>query len=431
MIRDANHRFLLVVPTHGINRRSGGGQRTALIHDALRRIGHTEIVVTGRDARQRTKADFPEAPAVHALPLHAIGAPPRFWHAHMLRRALRLLAPARLYGVDTTAAASLQTLIASRAATCVVYRYTPSLTMTDSAGGTRDSLTVLVDLDDREDHKYRTFIEALFGPRIAGLPFFRRRAEAMRRQIANALEKTSLVWFAKTADMMNLRHPRQVELPNVPFNDPPPPDFPPPSAARDILFVGAIGYPPNRQGIHWFLSRVWPEIRARTTGTSIRLIGIGNWDTLRKEFGGDDRILFQGAVKSLTPEYAAARLAIVPIFAGAGTQIKLIEACSYGRPVICSTLSSRGFGPDIERLVMATDLPDAFANACVQVIDDDAHADRIGAELLEAQQRQYARESLLARVEADIRSVLAVPYGHRNDAPTARHANTDVWMPGS
>src|SRR5690606_15927466 len=57
-----------------------------------------------------------------------------------------------------------------------------------------------------------------------------------------------------------IKYPQSI-LPNLPFQillkDEPRKFFP--SSGRSLLFVGKLSYPPNSEGISWFLNQVWPE----------------------------------------------------------------------------------------------------------------------------------------------------------------------------
>jgi len=70
------------------------------------------------------------------------------------------------------------------------------------------------------------------------------------------------------------------------------------------------------------------------------------------------------------PLYAAADLAVVPIRAGGGTRIKILEAFALGIPVVSTRLGAEGIEAlDGVHLLLADDAP-AFAAACVRLKND-------------------------------------------------------------
>jgi glycosyltransferase involved in cell wall biosynthesis len=64
-------------------------------------------------------------------------------------------------------------------------------------------------------------------------------------------------------------------------------------------------------------------------------------------------------------------MSVVPISAGAGTKIKVLESLRFGRPVVLTRHSLRGYEGVLEpgRDVMVADDPAAMADAIVQLLD--------------------------------------------------------------
>src|SRR5690606_35629290 len=50
----------------------------------------------------------------------------------------------------------------------------------------------------------------------------------------------------------------------------------------------------------------------------------------------------RGVVEDLSEEYQRAEAALVPLFFGSGTRVKIVEAARYGCPVISTPLGARG-----------------------------------------------------------------------------------------
>ena len=73
--------------------------------------------------------------------------------------------------------------------------------------------------------------------------------------------------------------------------------------------------------------------------------------------GGKRIIEVVGAVGSVAEAYRSAHAAIVPIRAGGGTRIKVLEAFAYRRPVVATTIGVEGIAArHDEHLLVATQL---------------------------------------------------------------------------
>jgi glycosyltransferase involved in cell wall biosynthesis len=108
-------------------------------------------------------------------------------------------------------------------------------------------------------------------------------------------------------------------------------------------------------------------LRERWPSLTWRLIG-KNPDAVRKFTDGDSRISVSGAVDDAVRELARARVAIVPVLAGSGTRLKILEAWAAGLPVVSTTVGAEGLcAQDGEHLLVADNAP-AFAQAVTRLL---------------------------------------------------------------
>ncbi|HEU5396806.1 MAG TPA: glycosyltransferase, partial [Verrucomicrobiae bacterium] len=86
-----------------------------------------------------------------------------------------------------------------------------------------------------------------------------------------------------------------------------------------IGFVGTFHYPPNREGVSWFVDHVWPGVLEKFADARLRLAG-ENSENLRWNKPNIDTL---GFVNDMAGEMAGWSCSIVPLFAGAGTRVKI------------------------------------------------------------------------------------------------------------
>ena len=105
----------------------------------------------------------------------------------------------------------------------------------------------------------------------------------------------------------------------------------------DLFYVSSY-HAPNLQGLRLFLHNVFfPRLIER--GVTLTVAGTV-CDALKDVEG--PQVLLAHRVKSLEPLYAAAKVVIVPIFDGAGSAIKTIEALARAKPVVATSFAMRG-----------------------------------------------------------------------------------------
>jgi glycosyltransferase involved in cell wall biosynthesis len=238
-----------------------------------------------------------------------------------------------------------------------------------------------LDLDD---------IESVSRPRIAAL--YRERGqihaalaeesaagEALRAEI-EALMTLDRVYVCSAEDVDNLPFCGRAGvrvLPNV--VDLPTSLVPEPAGDQPVtfLFVGNLGYFPNAEGLDHFASTVLPMLR-RTAPKPFRvqIVGHGASPSLKSALRAPE-IELVGPVPEVAPMYAGATAVIVPIRAGGGTRIKVLEAFSFRRPVVASSLAVEGLDVRHQVHALLGDDAETFAENCRQIMIDESLSRRL------------------------------------------------------
>jgi glycosyltransferase involved in cell wall biosynthesis len=143
-----------------------------------------------------------------------------------------------------------------------------------------------------------------------------------------------------------------------------------------LIFVGHLRYPPNIDAVRFLAHHILPALRARIPEARLTVVGDGAPGVLG-EFRGRDDIDLVGRVPSPLPYYQDAHVAVVPLRAGGGTRLKILEAMALGRPVVSTPLGCEGLAVEHgKHLLIASDAED-FAAAVARLLTDRALATRL------------------------------------------------------
>ncbi|MBK9053841.1 MAG: glycosyltransferase [Chloroflexi bacterium] len=99
----------------------------------------------------------------------------------------------------------------------------------------------------------------------------------------------------------------------------------------------------------------------------------------------DPRINVTGYVDDTQPYYQMAGAFIVPVRAGGGMRVKILNALAQGMPLVTTTLGCEGIGVTHGKDVLIADTPQEFAQAVLRLLDDRelaAELGRCGRELI-------------------------------------------------
>ena len=145
----------------------------------------------------------------------------------------------------------------------------------------------------------------------------------------------------------------------------------PPATGRQpvphrCLFVGS-GSLHNVDGMSWFLTECWPLVREQLPAAELHVIG-----TVCARLGAPvDGVVYRGSVDDLSVEYQAASAVVVPLRAGSGLKVKLVEALCHRTAVVTTSVGAQGLMAIVPRPFTVADGAADFATALLGVLTDD------------------------------------------------------------
>lgn len=119
-----------------------------------------------------------------------------------------------------------------------------------------------------------------------------------------------------------------------------------------LVFVGAMDYYPNVDGVSWFLREVWPKLREATPDAVFQVVGAGAGSELRRLITETPAAELVGEVADVRP-YLAGGIAVIPLRIARGVQNKVLEAMAMGCPVVASPAALEGLDVEVGRDVLA------------------------------------------------------------------------------
>lgn len=398
-------RSLLVVPRGAINPRTGGGQRSLLYFSALKQLGETDVAVLGISASSGIEVFFEGNSGFHTLPTARIDT-----RMSSVQRAVasltKLFLPRTAFAVDPTVRDQLSVLIDGRAYDAIVFRYSTPFCIAGLEATPGRAPAIIVDIDDSESQTMLSKISKIVGKTASNNVITRWMIRHLERVVMQRLSHATAFFFTAAEDIETPTGLGSAVIPNVPFFDSEDHMARPPSGSRDVLFVGSFGHKPNEEGVVWFLHNCWPAISASQPDARFRIVGLGDWSQLATRFQTLTGVDYVGTVDDIADEYQRARFAISPIREGGGSKIKVIEACSFGRAVVCHTHSARGFGYELTNALFIAETADDMVSHCIKLLADGEMTDSRGRTAREVQQKTFTRGAVESKICAEVRAIV-------------------------
>lgn len=149
------------------------------------------------------------------------------------------------------------------------------------------------------------------------------------------------------------------------------------------VFVGALDYRPNIEGIVWFCQEVWPQVLANRPEATLAIVG-RNPDQAVRRLATIPGVEMIGAVPDVRPYLAEATLAVVPLQIARGVQNKVLEAMAMGIPVIASSGAAEGLEVNNGEEIVIASSPKEWETAICRL-----HADAPSRHRLAQNGRQF------------------------------------------
>ncbi len=149
--------------------------------------------------------------------------------------------------------------------------------------------------------------------------------------------------------------------------------FKPPSSqpvTADLIFLGAMDWLPNIDGMRWFVDAVLPLIRRSRPKCSVAVVGRNPSREVQSFAAKNPLIHVTGTVPDVRPWLWGSHVSIVPLRIGGGTRIKIYESMAAQVPVVSTAIGAEGLNVHHPADIRIADNPEEFASACLELLDD-------------------------------------------------------------
>jgi glycosyltransferase involved in cell wall biosynthesis len=206
----------------------------------------------------------------------------------------------------------------------------------------------------------------------------RRQAAAIARLETRTVQALDAVLSCSELDAAALRRagarevhlvPNGVELRQLPASLEP----------RDtVAFVGSYDWRPNVDAAVVLAREIWPRVRQACSGMRLALIG-RKPPPLVRELAADD-IDVTGRVDDVAPWLLRSFATAMPLRAGSGTRLKVLEAAAARVPIVATRLASEGLPFQDGTHLLHAETPEEFVAALLRLRREPA----LGVRLTEA-----------------------------------------------
>lgn len=148
------------------------------------------------------------------------------------------------------------------------------------------------------------------------------------------------------------------------------------SATPSFCFIGSMDWLPNIEGVSWLLDNVWERVLAQTPNAKFHIAGRNMPDWLKQ--GAWQNVVVHGEVPNAVEFIQQHDAMLVPLLAGGGMRVKILEGMALGKLVISTALGLEGIDAQHNKDVLIADEPEDFAAQIIHVAQNPSLIGQFG-----------------------------------------------------
>jgi polysaccharide biosynthesis protein PslH len=164
-----------------------------------------------------------------------------------------------------------------------------------------------------------------------------------------------------------------------------------------LFHLGSLEWPPNQEGLVWFLKKCWPPLRAGFPELKFYVAGrkSPDWLTEKLKLPG---VVFEGEVTDAYHFMNSKAVMVVPLLSGSGMRVKIIEGMALGKSIVSTSIGAEGLGVTNGTNILVADDPETFVDAASKLLTDRNLFDSIGKESIRFVKENFDNLSLAEKL---------------------------------
>jgi glycosyltransferase involved in cell wall biosynthesis len=163
-----------------------------------------------------------------------------------------------------------------------------------------------------------------------------------------------------------------------------------------VAFIGGMDWMPNREGVEWFINKVWPLVLLEISDAQFFLAGRNFPDEIRNlKVRGLHIVGEVDDAKIFVQQHA---VAIVPLFAGSGMRVKIVEAMAWGRAIVSTSIGAESLAYTQGKDILIADDERTFSKAIISVLKSNAERIKLGENAQDLIREKYDNRKISAAI---------------------------------
>lgn len=136
----------------------------------------------------------------------------------------------------------------------------------------------------------------------------------------------------------------------------------------DLGYLASFDWLPNVQGLEWFMQNVWPALKQQKPAIRMKLGGRHMPESFLKRT--DANLTVMAEVPHMKDFICDSKVVVIPLLAGSGMRIKVIENMALGKCQVSTTIGAEGIAIKNGYDILLADDADTFAKSILYILEN-------------------------------------------------------------
>ncbi len=137
-----------------------------------------------------------------------------------------------------------------------------------------------------------------------------------------------------------------------------------------VFHIGSMDWRPNQSGLEWFIANCWQKILKEIPEAKLYLAGRNfpeEWKQKKIQ-----NVVMVGEVEDASVFVNSKQVMIVPIHAGSGIRVKLMEGMALGKAIVSTTIGAEGLSVVNDKNIFIADEANEFSLSVIRLLKDNS-----------------------------------------------------------